>query len=64
MRKVIVNVKERTVRVIDTEEGRDETCNFYEAGLQPNGEDLTLEEEIIEHMVDAHDEDPTNIVFE
>jgi len=50
MKKVIVNLSEKTV-TIDSQ-----TCNTYEAGLEPSGELVTDVEEIIEHFEEREGE--------
>jgi hypothetical protein len=50
MKKVIVNLSEKTVTI------NNQTCNTYEAGLEPSGELVTDVEEIIEHFEEREGE--------
>jgi hypothetical protein len=57
MRKVTVNIVKQTVSV----DGQ--TCNFYEAGLVPNGIAIVDNDEIEEHLLERLGEDAV-IVFD
>jgi len=54
MKSIKVNIEAKTVSVFNEKKQTWETCNFYEAGLEPSGEVITDEDEIIEHLTERH----------
>lgn len=60
MKKIIVSIKNKTVRIINGT--KDETCNFYEAGLEPSGEVITDEDEIRGHLKEREGTENIEIV--
>jgi hypothetical protein len=57
MKTITVNIKKQTVTMDN------ERCNFYEAGLVPNGITLTDEDDIEEHFKDRYYEEEIEVEF-
>ncbi len=61
MKKIEVNLPEKTVSIFS--KGTWETCNFYEAGLQPNGQYVLDTDEIEEYFNDKYENEILEISF-